>query len=80
MSQKALSEVTRPLSMRRPKGACRPEGGNRRLLGFTPLCNRFRVILGLNIYYIENRPTTTRYFTNLGAEPHQNGQGIRRIR
>ena len=32
MSQKAPSEVTRPLSMRRPRGACRPEGGNRRLV------------------------------------------------
>ena len=31
MSQKVAPEVTRPLSMRRPRGACRPEGGNRRL-------------------------------------------------
>ena len=31
MSQKVVSEVTRPVSCRRPRGACRPEGGNRRL-------------------------------------------------
>ena len=52
---------------------------------FTYLCNLplnastklyFRVILGLNIYYMGNRPTTMRYITKFGEVPHQNGLRI----
>ena len=41
-----------------------------------PLMQGRNLILGLNIYYIENRPTTMGYLIKFGGGPHQNGLRI----